>query len=73
MEELKLNTKRVSTKNHCKRTVTSHIAYNSNEVWSWDVNWLTGTIKGKYYKLYLILDMALWTGYRTIRKQKKSV
>ena len=57
MKELKLNTKRISTKKHNKRTITTHIAHNSNEVWSWDITWLPGPAKGKYYKLYLILDI----------------
>ena len=57
MKELKLNAKRINTKKHTEKTVTTHITYNSNEVWSWDITWLPGNIKGKHYKLYFILDI----------------
>jgi putative transposase len=36
---------------------TTHIAYQPNEVWSWDITWLNGPIKGMYYKLYMIIDI----------------
>jgi len=36
---------------------TSHTATAPNQVWSWDVTWLPGTVKGQFYKLYLIEDV----------------
>lgn len=35
----------------------THIAVAPNQVWTWDITWLNASIKGEYYKLYLILDM----------------
>lgn len=50
-------THRGLTKKPVKRTVTTHKATDSNQVWTWDITWLKTTIKGLYYKLYLILDI----------------
>lgn len=36
---------------------TTHIAKKANEVWSWDISYLPGQIKGQYYYLYLIEDI----------------
>ena len=36
---------------------TTHIATKANEVWSWDISYLPGPIKGIYYYLYLIIDI----------------
>ena len=37
---------------------TSHTATAPNQVWSWDVTWLLGAVKGQFYKLYLIEDIS---------------
>ena len=39
------------------RIPTTHEATGPNEVWSWDISWLPGPVKGMYYYLYLILDI----------------
>jgi len=57
LREVKQNTKRVAVNNSNKKTITTHIATAPNQVWSWDITWLPGLIKGHYYKLYLILDI----------------
>lgn len=36
---------------------TTHIATEPNRVWTWDITWLNTTIRGLYYKLYMILDI----------------
>jgi len=36
---------------------TSYTATAPNQVWSWDVTWLPGAVKGQFYKLYLIEDI----------------
>jgi putative transposase len=36
---------------------TSHTATAPNQVWSWDVTWLPASVKGQFYKLYLIEDI----------------
>jgi transposase InsO family protein len=36
---------------------TTHVAKNSNEVWSWDISWLPGPVKGTWYYLYMAMDI----------------
>ena len=36
---------------------TSHCATAANEVWMWDITWLSGPVRGMYFYLYLILDL----------------
>ena len=57
LKEVKQNSKRVGVKNPNKNGITTHIATAPNQVWSWDITWLPGPIKGHYYKLYLIVDI----------------
>jgi len=57
LREEKLNTHRFKTKAPVKRVPPTHIATAKNQVWTWDITWLDGSVKGQYFKLYLILDM----------------
>jgi transposase InsO family protein len=34
-----------------------HIATGPNQVWSWDISYLQTTVRGRFYFLYLILDV----------------
>ncbi len=36
---------------------TSHRASGPGEVWSWDITWMPGPIRGVFFYLYLILDI----------------
>src|SRR5215211_2438603 len=36
---------------------TSHRARGPREVWSWDITWMPGPIRGVFFHLYLILDI----------------
>lgn len=36
---------------------TTHIASSPNQVWSWDISYLPSTVRGKFFYLYLILDI----------------
>lgn len=33
------------------------VAYGANQVWSWDITYLPGTIKGQFMRLYMVLDV----------------
>ena len=57
LREEKMNMHRSRTKVPVKREAPTHVASAANEVWTWDITWLNASVKGKYYKLYLILDM----------------
>jgi len=39
------------------RVAESHVAYAPNQVWTWDITWLSGPVLGLYYRLYLIIDL----------------
>ena len=39
------------------KPISSFCATAKNQVWSWDITYLNGPIKGLYYYLYLILDI----------------
>jgi len=57
LKEEKQDTHRAKTKEPVKRVAPTHIATAQNQVWTWDITWLDGSVKGQYFKLYLILDM----------------
>lgn len=40
-----------------KRPISTHKATGPNQVWMWDITYLNGPIKGKYYYLYLFSDL----------------
>ena len=40
-----------------KRPLATHLARKPNQVYTWDITYLNAEIKGKYYYLYLILDI----------------
>jgi transposase InsO family protein len=39
------------------RTVDAHVATAPNQVWSWDITYLQTTTKGRFFYLYLIVDI----------------
>ena len=39
------------------RPVVSHEASGPNEVWSWDITWLPASVRGRFWKLYLVEDI----------------
>ena len=53
-EELK---HRGRSKAPVSRPVSTHKALEPKQVWMWDITYLNGPIKGKYYYLYLISDL----------------
>jgi transposase InsO family protein len=40
-----------------RRTPTTHVAEGPGQVWCWDVTWLPCTVTGRWFYLYLILDL----------------
>ena len=39
------------------RTVEEHVATAPNQVWSWDITYLQTTMKGRFFYLYLMMDI----------------
>lgn len=52
-----MNVHRSRNNKPLKREIPTHIATGPNQVWTWDITWLNGAIKGQYYKLYMLVDM----------------
>ncbi|WP_444927108.1 hypothetical protein ACJJI4_03720 [Microbulbifer sp. TRSA002] len=40
-----------------RQTVAADVAEVPNQVWSWDITYLSSTVKGQYYYLYLVRDI----------------
>ncbi len=40
-----------------RRLPPSHCAGSPNQLWSWDITWLPGPVKGLFFYLYLIIDI----------------
>lgn len=40
-----------------RKTPTTHRATTINQIWTWDITYLSSPIKGQYYYLYLFLDI----------------
>ncbi len=57
LREEKMNTHRGRSHAPVKKVIPTHIATGPNQVWTWDITWLNAAIAGKYFKLYLMLDM----------------
>ncbi len=45
------------SKKPSKRKPTSHCATGPNQVWSWDITYMNSPIRGRYYYLYLVMDV----------------
>jgi transposase InsO family protein len=52
-------THRGRTKPRAPRPVPQHTARGRNQVWSWDITYLSTTVRGRFFFLYLIVD--LWS------------
>ena len=45
------------SKEPVKRSVSTHVATAPNRVYTWDITYLNGPIKGQHYYLYMISDL----------------
>lgn len=45
------------SKEPAKREISTHVATAPNRVYTWDITYLNGPIKGKHYYLYMISDL----------------
>lgn len=57
LKEYNMQHHRGLSKAPVKRAISTHYADGPNQVWMWDITYLPAGIKGKYYYLYLILDL----------------
>ena len=72
LKEERMNARRSRASAPVKREPPTHVATAPNQVWTWDITWLNASIKGQYYKLYLIVDMfsRLIVGYEVWKEEK---
>ena len=42
---------------HVTRATTVHRAQRSNQVWSWDITYLPTVVRGRFLRLYLVMDV----------------
>lgn len=49
--------RRPVVRTHVTRGATVHWATRSNQVWSWDITYLPTAIRGRFLRLYLVLDV----------------
>ena len=57
MKAYKISTGRIVERAAKRRTRPNYSATGPNQVWCWDITWLHSEVTGKYYYLYLIIDM----------------
>jgi len=57
LREEKMQNHRGRSGKPTRRIPESHLATAPNQVWTWDITWLGGPVKGLFYRLYLILDL----------------
>lgn len=50
-------TKRTTHRSHVTRGTTVHQAIGPNQVWSWDITWLPTVVRGRFLRLYLVMDV----------------
>lgn len=57
LKEAKQLNHRGRSKEPVKREITTHVATAPNRVYTWDITYLNGPIKGQHYYLYMISDL----------------
>lgn len=57
LREKKMQNHRGRSKRPERKLPQSHLASAPNQVWTWDITWIKGPIKGLFYRLYLIIDI----------------
>lgn len=57
LREEKMQQHRGQSKRPQTKLPESYVATAPNQVWTWDITWLKGPVKGLYYRLYMIIDL----------------
>jgi putative transposase len=67
--------RRVDERAHVNRANRVHRATGPNQVWSWDITYLPSVVRGRYYYLYLVMDV--WSrrivGWTVAEKESATV
>jgi transposase InsO family protein len=66
---------RTTTRSHVTRATTVHRATAPNQVWSWDITYLPTPVRGRFLRLYLVLDV--WSrrivGWRVHERESEAL
>jgi transposase InsO family protein len=66
---------RTTTRSHVTRATTVHRATAPNQVWSWDITYLPTPVRGRFLRLYLVLDV--WSrrivGWRVHERESEEI
>jgi len=57
LREQNMQQHRGQSKRSERKLPESYFAKAPNQVWTWDITWLKGPVKGNFYRLYLIIDL----------------
>ncbi len=57
MREAGQQNHRGQTRNPSSKPKSTHCATAPNQVWSWDITYMPGPVKGTFYYLYMIMDI----------------
>lgn len=57
LRELKMNKHRQSSRPAKKQIPEELIAKDPNQLWSWDITYLPSTVRGRFFYLYMVMDL----------------
>ncbi len=57
LRELKMNKHRQSSLSAKRLTPEELIANGPNQLWSWDITYLPSTVRGRFFYLYMVMDL----------------
>lgn len=57
LREQQMQQHRGRSKKPERKVPESYVATAPNQVWTWDITWLKGPVKGLFYRLYMIIDV----------------
>jgi len=57
LREKKMNKHRLSSKVGARKRPEAYIATGPNQVWSWDITYLPARVKGRFFYLYMMMDV----------------
>lgn len=57
LRELNMNKHRLSSQTAVRKRPEAYIATGPNQVWSWDITYLPARVKGRFFYLYMIMDV----------------
>jgi putative transposase len=57
LRDLNMNKHRLASQAASRKRPEAYIATGPNQVWSWDITYLPTRVKGRFFYLYMIMDV----------------